>query len=90
MLAFLQQQNQKYLQPELELFSQLWQPAHYRSKDQSISWLPAWRRLSQPFYLDDLQLAGQSLLAQLIKPLSQLVDLLPQRQIITRRYAKFA
>ena len=82
MLAFLQQQNQQYLQPELVLFSQLWQPAHYRSKDQSISWLPAWHRLSQPFYLDDLQLAGQSLLAQLIKPVSRLVDLLPQRQLL--------
>lgn len=82
MLAFLQQQNQHYLTPELMSFSQLWQPAHYRSKDQSISWLPALRRLSQPFYLDDLQLAGQSLLAQLIKPRSRLVDLLPQRQLL--------
>ena len=82
MLAFLQQQNQLYLEPELVLFSKLWQPATYRRKDQSISWLPAWHRLSQPFYLDDLQLAGQSLLAQLIKPVSRLVDLLPQRQLL--------
>lgn len=82
MLAFLQQQNQQYLQPELVLFSQLWQPAHYHTKDQSIRWLPAWRRLSQPFYLDDLQLAGQSLLAQLIKPVSRLVELLPQAQLL--------
>ncbi len=82
MLTFLQQQNQLYLEPELVPFSQLWQPATYRRKDQSISWLPAWHRLSQPFYLDDLQLAGQSLLAQLIKPVSRLVDLLPQRQFL--------
>jgi hypothetical protein len=82
MLTFLQQQNQLYLEPELVLFSKLWQPATYRRKDQSISWLPAWHRLSQPFYLDDLQLAGQSLLAQLIKPVSRLVDLLPQRQLL--------
>ncbi len=82
MLTFLQQQNQLYLEPELVVFSKLWQPATYRRKDQSISWLPAWHRLSQPFYLDDLQLAGQSLLAQLIKPVSQLEDLLPQRQFL--------
>ncbi len=84
MLAFLQQQNQLYLEPELVLFSKLWQPATYRRKDQSISWLPAWRRLSQPFYLDDLQLASQSLLAQLIKPISRLVDLLPQWHLLPK------
>lgn len=78
MQSFLQQQNKSVLLPELELFSQFWQPAEYRKKDQALIWLPAFEPLTQPFYQEDMQIQKGKLLAVFIRPVTLVKDLLPQ------------
>lgn len=78
MLGFLAQQNKTMLLPDLALFSQFWQPVAYRKKDKTVSWLPAFEPLQQPFYQDDMVLQGGKLLAQLCRPTTLLTDLVKQ------------
>lgn len=78
LIDFLQQQNRQFLLPELASFSRCWQPAEYKKKDQSVSWVPAFQPLQQPFYLDDMAQQRCNLLSQLIKPVTKVADILPQ------------
>lgn len=82
LIDFLQQQNQQFLLPELDSFSRYWQPAEYKKRDQSISWVPAFQPLQQPFYLDDMAQQRGNLLAQLIRPATKVCDLLPQQHLL--------
>ncbi len=78
MQSFLQQQNSSVLVPDLELFSQFWQPADYRKKDQALIWVPALDPLKQPFYKEDMLIQKGKLLAVFIRPVTLVKDLLPQ------------
>lgn len=80
LLIFLHEQNQQPLQPDLELFSRCWLPYAYKRAGQQLLWIPAFQKPEQPFLEDDLVIWRQSLLAQLIRPVTQLQPLLAQMQ----------
>ncbi|WP_337842687.1 hypothetical protein [Rheinheimera sp.] len=80
LLVFLREQNQQLLQPDLELFSRCWFPYAYKRAGQQLLWIPAFQKPEQPFLEDDLVSWRQSLLAQLIRPVTQLQPLLAQLQ----------
>lgn len=80
LLIFLHEQNQQPLQPDLELFSRCWLPYAYKRAGQQLLWIPAFQKPEQPFLEDDLVIWRQSLLAQLILPVTQLQPLLAQMQ----------
>lgn len=70
--------------PRLELaaFSQAWQPYRYCEKTKTISWVPAFRPLSDPFLEDSLSEARRCLLATFIQPVTLLAPLLAQRESV--------
>lgn len=78
LINFLNKQNTLLVVPELLEFSCYWQPAEYKKREQSITWVPAFQPLQAPFYQDDMLLQRGNLLAQLIKPVSKIADILPQ------------
>lgn len=80
LLVFLREQNQQLVQPDLELFSRCWFPYAYKRAGQQLLWIPAFQKPEQPFLEDDLVSWRQSLLAQLIRPVTQLQPLLAQLQ----------
>lgn len=83
MLSFLEQQNNTMLVPDLELFSRFWQPADYRKKQQTLNWVPAFEPLQQPFFQDDILKQRGKLLAQFIRPVTLVSDLLTQASRLT-------
>lgn len=83
MLSFSEQQNNTMLVPDLELFSRFWQPAEYRKKDQTINWVPAFEPLQQPFFQDDILKQRGKLLAQFIRPVTMVSELLAQTSALT-------
>lgn len=70
--------------PPLELvaFSQAWQPYRYCEKTKTVSWVPAFRPLSEPFLEDSLSEARRCLLATFIQPVTLLAPLLAQRRSV--------
>jgi hypothetical protein len=80
LLVFLREQNQQPLQPDLELFSRCWFPYAYKRAGRQLLWIPAFQKPEQPFLEDDLVIWRQSLLAQLIRPVTSLQPLLSQLQ----------
>ncbi|MGY5798266.1 hypothetical protein [Rheinheimera faecalis] len=80
MLVFLREQNQQLVQPDLEPFSRCWFPYAYKRAGQQLLWIPAFQKPEQPFLEDDLVSWRQSLLAQFIRPVTQLQPLLAQLQ----------
>lgn len=80
LLVFLREQNQQPMQTDLELFSRCWFPYAYKRAGQQLLWIPAFQKPEQPFLEDDLVSWRQSLLAQLIRPVTPLQPLLAQLQ----------
>lgn len=83
MLSFLDRQNKTVLVPDLELFSRFWQPADYQKKDQTLTWVPAFEPLQQPFFQDDILIQRGKLLSQFIRPVTLVSDLLTQTITLT-------